>query len=95
MHIHIHIIYNYYMIYIILYVYIYIPTKPRNPEIQRFQKKCSLFKLVLKFLRLGLRWLLLYIWFMPPRNMAKLGMDPIADIAEYSHNIRNRIVEVD
>ena len=40
-------------------------------------------------------YIILYIWFMPPRNMAKLGMDPIADIAEYSHNIRNRIVEVD
>ena len=37
----------------------------------------------------------IYIWFMPPINIAKLGMDPIADIAEYSHNIRNRIVEVD
>ena len=32
---------------------------------------------------------------MPPINMAKMGMDPIADIAEYSQNIRNRIVEVD
>lgn len=29
---------------------------------------------------------------MPTINMAKLGMDPIADIAEYSHKIRNRIV---